>query len=316
MKKTILSLLVAVGLIGSVSQSKADTFGTGDNQFTIDFTTIGNPGNAADTTRYGSVGYTYRIGTYAISQNQIDKATASGLANVVAGAWSGDKPAANMTWYESAAFVNWLNTSKGFTPAYSLSWSGSTWSMALWTVTDPGYDASNLYRNSLAKYFLPSENEFYKAAYGKSDGSGYYLYPTASNSAPTAVASGTDANTAVFSGNIVNPQVPASVYEAGGLSSYGTMGQGGNIWGWEESAYDGVNDSSTEARGVRGGLWGNDADALRSTVRDYDNGVGGIGTGFRVASVDIASIPEPSSYALFGLGIIGALLAVRRKRLC
>ena len=27
-------------------------------------------------------------------------------------------------------------------------------------------------------------------------------------------------------------------------------------------------------------------------------------------------IPEPSTYALFGLGIIGALLSVRRKRLC
>jgi hypothetical protein len=113
MNKTILSTIVAVGLIGVAFQSKADTFGTGANQFTLDFTTIGNPGNAADTNGSGSVRYTYRIGTYAISQNQIDKATASGLANVTAGAWSGDQPAANMTWYESAAFVNWLNTSKG-----------------------------------------------------------------------------------------------------------------------------------------------------------------------------------------------------------
>ena len=88
MKKTLLSLLVAVALIGSVSQSKADTFGSGDNQFTIDFTTIGNPGNAADFTGYGSVGYSYRIGTYAISQNQINAATASGL-NVSAAAWWG-----------------------------------------------------------------------------------------------------------------------------------------------------------------------------------------------------------------------------------
>ena len=322
MKKTILSLLVAVGLIGSVSQSKADTFGTGDNQFTIDFTTIGNPGNAADTTRYGSVGYTYRIGTYAISQNQIDKATASGLANVVAGAWSGDKPAANMTWYESAAFVNWLNTSKGFTPAYSLSWSGSTWSMALWTVTDPGYDASNLYRNSLAKYFLPSENEFYKAAYGKSDGSGYYLYPTAINTAPTAVASGTAANTAVY--NAWWPQMdgvvydaPASVYEAGGLSSYGTMGQGGNVAVWLESAADGVKDSASEARGQRGGEWYGPAAVMLSFFGSGSGGVGdeNLAIGLRVASVaSVQDIPEPSTYALLGLGAIGVLMAMRRKK--
>ena len=107
MKKTLLSLLIALGLIGSAS---ADTFGTGSNQFTLDFTTIGNAGNAADPlTGYGSVGYNYRIGTYDISQNQVDAATASGLQGVTGGAWSGDRPAANMTWYEQAAFVNWLD---------------------------------------------------------------------------------------------------------------------------------------------------------------------------------------------------------------
>jgi formylglycine-generating enzyme required for sulfatase activity len=321
MNKTILSTIVAVGLIGGASQSKADTFGTGDAQFTLDFTTIGNPGNAADTTGYGSVGYTYRIGTYAISQNQIDAATVSGLVNVVAGAWSGDKPAANMTWYESAAFVNWLNTSKGFQPAYNLTWSGSTWSMALWTVTDAGYDASNLYRNSLAKYFLPSENEFYKAAYGKSDGSGYYIYPPAPTyryppviiNEPAPVDSGTDAETAVYNQPV--PQGPASVYEAGGLSSYGTMGQGGNIWGWEESAYDGVNDDPAENRGLRGGHWLGAERNLQSSYRFLRYAPDGeaSGFGFRVASVE--TIPEPSTHALLGLGLGGILLAVGRKRL-
>jgi sulfatase modifying factor 1 len=316
MKNTILSTLVVVGLIADASAQiySTDTFGTGAYRFTLDFMTIGNPGNAADTTGYGSVGYTYRIGTYAISQNQIDKATASGLANVTAGVWSRDQPAANMTWYESAAFVNWLNTSKGFQPAYNLTWSGGTWSMALWTATDSGYDASNLYRNSLTKYFLPSENEFYKAAYGKSDGSGYYLYPTASNTAPTAVASGTSAGTAVYKQDW--GQGPASVYEAGGLSSYGTMGQGGNIWGWEESAYDGNNDSVTEFRGIRGGEWIGPALNLQSSNRnglnygfpDYMSSV----IGFRVASVE--TVPEPSTYALFGIGAIGMLMVLRRKK--
>jgi len=312
MKKTVLSTIIAVGLIGSVSAQLAtsDTFGTGANQFTLDFTKIGNAGNAADTTGYGSVGYTYRIGTYAISQNQINAATASGMQNVVAGAWSGDKPAANMTWYESAAFVNWLNTSKGFTPAYNLSWSGSTWSIALWTATDNGYDANNLYRNSQARYFLPSENEFYKAAFGKSDGSGYYLYPTASDTAPTPVASGTTAGTAVYDQSWGHG--PASVYEVGGLSSYGTMGQGGSIWEFSESSYSGTNTDPIEARGMRGGDWDDTFNILQSSWRDgIDLYYEGNNIGFRVASVE--SIPEPSTYALFGLGALALIIAYRRK---
>jgi formylglycine-generating enzyme required for sulfatase activity len=311
MKKTTPSLLVAVLIGAGLTAAHADTFGTGDAQFTIDFTTIGNPGNAADTTGYGSVGYTYRIGTYAISQSQIDKATASGLAYVTAGPWSGDQPAANMSWYESAAFVNWLNTSKGFQPAYNLTWSGSTWSMALWTVTDAGYDANNLYRNSLAKYFLPSENEFYKAAYGKNDGSGYYLYPTASVYAPTAVASGTSLGTAVYGQSF--GQGPATVYQAGGLSSYGTMGQGGNIWAWVESAFYEPNNSPTENRRFCGGSWHDNGSPMQCFSRDGNEpGTENSDVGFRVASVD--SVPEPSTYALFGLGAIGMLMVMRRKK--
>jgi formylglycine-generating enzyme required for sulfatase activity len=316
MDKLILLSLVAVTLVGSASAQLAttDTFGTGVNQFTIDFTTIGNPGNAADPrhyTGYGKVDYTYRIGTYAISQNQIDKATASGLQNVTAGPWSGDQPAANMTWYESASFVNWLNVSKGFQAAYNLSWSGSTWSMALWTATDAGYDANNLYRNSLAKYFLPSENEFYKAAYGKSDGSGYYLYPTANGNPPAAVASGASAGTAVYGGQ---GPAPASVYAAGGPSSYGTMGQGGNVHSWQESAYDGLNDDAQENRGFRGGYWGTSAVALQSDTGSVPSSPVNEDSrvGFRVASVE--TVPEPSTYALFGLGAIGILMVMRRKK--
>jgi formylglycine-generating enzyme required for sulfatase activity len=315
MKKPILALTLLIG--AGLTASHADTFGTGSNKFTLNFQTIGNPGNAADTTGYGAVDYTYRIGTYAISQNQIDAAVASGLANVTAGAWNGNQPAANMTWYESAAFVNWLNTSKGFQPAYNLTWSGSTWTMALWTATDNGYDANNLYRNSQAKYFLPSENEFYKAAYGKSDGSGYYFYPTASDTAPTIVASGTSPNTAVY--NQIYEQGPASVYEAGGLSSYGTMGQGGNVFGWEESAYSGSNIDPSADRTFRGGGWWTDNGPLQSSQRyyyyiylspDYEYG----DLGFRVASVD--GIPEPSTYALMGLGTIALIVAYRRRIGC
>jgi len=342
MKKTILSLLVAVGLIGSASAQLAtsDTFGTGDNQFTLDFRTIGNAGNAADPlTGYGSVGYSYRIGTYAISQNQINAAIASGLMGVNQGSWSGDQPS-TLSWCQAATFVNWLNTSTGFLPAYNL-----TSSSYLWTATDSGYDPNKPYRSSAAKYFMPSDNEFYKAAFGKSDGSGFTLYATASDTLPIAVASGTDAGTAVY--GAVEFQ-PASVYQSGGLSAYGTMGQVGNVfewidtlstrevslWGegsfirtdgillprWEMRTFAGVRGANFVDSGIiAGSYFGRDG----SVLSDITAGNGGelIPTfdlwglvGFRVASVDIGSIPEPSTYALFGIGAIGMLMVMRRKK--
>ena len=58
----------------------ADTFGSGANSFSIDFVTIGNPGNPPDANPNpaGAVPYSYRIGTYEISELMIDKANALG----------------------------------------------------------------------------------------------------------------------------------------------------------------------------------------------------------------------------------------------
>ena len=76
--------------------------------------------------------------------------------------------------------------------------------IALWTTTEAWQQGGeNLYRHKDAKYFLPSEDEWYKAAYydpnkGGAGVGGYWDYATGSDSAPTAVASGTGAGTAVY----------------------------------------------------------------------------------------------------------------------
>ena len=303
---TIVAALFAAFTLNIQPAAQADTFGTSGNEFTIDFVNIGNTGNAADTTGYGAVPYQYRVGTYEITQDAITKATASGMANVTAGAWTGNRPAAYISWYEAAAFVNWLNTSTGNQAAYNLTFSGS-WSMTLWSSADAWQlGGENLYRHKDSEYFLTSENEWYKAAYYNPDGSNYFLYPTASSSVPTAVGSGTDAGTAVYN-NVAS--VPAIVDSAGGLSPYGTMGQGGNVFEWNESAFDGSNSSSSENRAFRGGSWNVSEVDLRSSGRGF------LGPAFEFSGIGfrVASVPEPSTYALVLLGAGAVYLWKRRK---
>jgi len=299
-------VFAAFTLIPHIS-AQADTFGTSGNEFTIDFVNIGNAGNAADTTSYGAVPYRYRASTYEISQDAITKATASGMADVTAGAWTGNQPAANISWNEAAAFVNWLNTSTGKTAAYDLTPTLGGWTMALWS-SEQAWTAggTNLYRNKDAFYFLPSENEWYKAAYYNPAEDNYFLYPTGSDTAPTAVASGTDAGTAVYNRAA---SAPATVDSVGAWSPYGTRGQGGNVYEWSESAFDGANSSPSEFRAVRAGNYLDTDGMLRSSSRIL--GVPSSQStswGFRVASV-----PEPSTYALLLMAGAGWLLWKRRK---
>jgi hypothetical protein len=216
----------------SARSAAGDTFGSGANTFDIEFVSIGNPDNAADTTGLpnpaGKVNYAYRMGKFEISEQMIDKANAlSGLGITVFGRGP-DKPATSVSWNAAARFVNWLNTSTGSTPAYKFAIQPgeagyhSNPNLLLWDESDPGYNANNRFRNSRARYFLPSADEWYKAAYYDPTSGVYFDYPTGSNSAPTPVASGTAAGTAVYNGQVG----PADITLAGGLSAYGTMGQG------------------------------------------------------------------------------------------
>jgi len=223
---------------------------------------------------------------------------------VTAGAWAGNQPAANMTWYEAAGFVNWMNTSTGRPAAYQLD--GTNTALTLWTSGQAWQSGGeNLYRHKDAYYFLPSESEWYKAAYHKNDGvtANYWDYATGSNSIPTAVASGTGAGTAVYNGQ----PGPVDVNNDGGLSPYGTRGQNGNVFEWQESAFDGLNNFSSENRAILGGSWTNTENNLRASNRNVSTPTTSVGTvGFRVASV-----PEPSSTMLI---LSASLLALARRR--
>jgi len=307
-----LPLILGVALLAPLSPSIADTFGNGTNSFTLEFETIGDAGNAAGNGGYGAVVYDFRMSTHEISEDVLQRAVNAGLTGVSGGAWTGDQPAAFVDWFEAAAFVNFLNTDRGFSPAYDLSWDGGSWTMNLWSSANAWQlGGENLYRHKDTFYFLPSENEWFKAAYYQGGGTdaGYWTYPTQENTAPAAVASGVLAGTAVFDGQAE----PASVFANGGSSAYGHRGLGGNVAEWTESAWDGLNNSSSEDRTVRGGDWFGSFDQLASDSRDinaplYESDF----IGFRVASV-----PEPSTIALLLLTGVAARLwhwRLRRAR--
>ena len=98
------------------------------------------------------------------------------------------------------------------------------------------------------------------------------------------------------------------------------MGQGGNMQEWQESSSDGTNNNVGDQRMVRGGYWHFNSAPLDSSSRPtYDPTTGNVpNLGFRVASVsgivpEPPLIPEPSTYALFGLGALALVIAYRRK---
>ncbi len=295
------------------SQTITETFGIGINRFSIEFVQIGNPGNIADTQGYpnpsGSVSYIYNIGKYEISRDIITKASNIGNLTIDLedmtpyGGNEPNRPATGISWNEAARFVNWLNISKGFSPSYKFLTTSTSENLSLWNPSEAGYDPQNPFRNKGARYFLPSSDEWYKAAFFNPTLNSYNKFPMRDGSTPAAVTSG---NTGAVYNNSTGP---ADITNAGGLSNYGTMAQAGNVFEIIEAAYDGINSDGSEARLWRGGAWfspqlwtGSNIAYFEGTNANY------FGTGLR-----IAMIPEPSALSLLAFGF-GALTMMRRRR--
>jgi formylglycine-generating enzyme len=303
---------------------------------TIDTVTVGDAGNAADTTGYGAVAYDFNIGKYEVTIGQYTSflnavaatdtyslynasmATDLNIAGITragsSGSFSysvigsGSRPISYVSWFDAARFANWMNNGATVgasteTGAYTLN--GAT-------------SGFNFTKNAGATWWIPSEDEWYKAAYYKGGGTnaGYWVYPTQSDSAPGNVVGGA-ANQANYNNGVYAVTQSASysrsqnyLTDAGAFSNsasaYDTFDQGGNVW----EVNDAVIGSS---RGLRGGSWSYyyfDS-TLRSSFSDYLDPAFEYGSfvGFRVASV-----PEPSTYALLLTTGAGALWWARRRR--
>lgn len=287
----------------------------------IETVLVGNPGNANDaSTGYGGVDYVYNIGKYEVTAGQyteflnavaatdtyslydpnmwsfewgcrIERAGSSGSYTYsVAADWA-DRPVNFVDWGDAARFANWLHNGQPRGPqdllttedgSYYLN--GATTDTELMAVT----------REPDATWVIPSEDEWYKAAYHKNDGitGNYWMYPTGSDTPPTSEGPpGTDmtngsANYYDDGYAIGSPYycVEVGAYDAKpSASPYGTFDQGGNVSEWDEAVV------SSGTRGQRGGSFetSDGAVAMRATTRislwpsDESRGM----VGFRVAEV-------------------------------
>ncbi|MFY7700476.1 MAG: SUMF1/EgtB/PvdO family nonheme iron enzyme [Burkholderiaceae bacterium] len=319
-------VVLSISMLGSYLHAGIVTFGSDGNQFNMEFVTIGNPGNAPDTdpnarpisATLGAVGYTYGIGKFEVSEGMITKFNASQSLQIAVSGRGVNKPATYVSWNEAARFVNWLNTSTGGFAAYKFTTGGVNDNIAVWTASDTlDYDASNPYRSKRATYVLPSYNEWYKAAYYNPSNSTYYDFPNGSDIRPTAVTGGLSGAVYTQAGE-ASPTGPTDVTNAGGLSPYGVMGLGGNVFEWDENSFDLTNSSGSSLRGFRGGGWFFNSSYLPSSAR-INGGTGDkiVDVGFRVASLSSSAppaVPEPSMLVIGTLFGLGGLVAKRRRK--
>lgn len=269
----------------------------------MEMVTVGNKNNPSDlldgdldlqgVQQFGAVPYDFKIAKYEVTNaqyieflNSVAQMDPKGLFNaemetehragIVRNGISGeysyvlkrsnlrDKPVLYVSFYDACRFCNWLHNGKPIGPQ-----GPDTTENGAYDLTDPDSVANNsVVRSSQAQYFIPSEDEWYKAAFHQpfsygGDTDNYWLYPTKNNSVPTIATADSSGNINNQDGNIANYSQGAVWFVGGGnvttvgsggigsRSFYGTFDMAGNVLEWNE----GKRSSISLDRSVRGGDW-------------------------------------------------------------
>lgn len=308
MLKHSVLVIVLLGL-NPLSLSAADVFRMPTGLKSLELVAVGDAGNAADTNGFGAVAYPFRIGKYEVTTAQyVEFLNAKAKSDEDGNLWNNDmdksrsgdgtrceirrsgekgdyrhqvvaeyanRPVTHVSFLDACRFCNWLHNGQGDadieTGAYTLNGYRGT-------------DGRRIRRNPGAKYFVPTDDEWYKAAYfdaKKPGGPGYWRYPTRSNAKP-----GRDLASASGANWFDVDYLDAAHYylEVGAfpnsLSGYGTLDQAGNVAEWTEGL------KPPFLRSMRGGAFDTDDAGLNvalpnpvfSSASDVPN------IGFRVAA--------------------------------
>jgi len=262
----------------------------------LEWVTVGDAGNAPDKTGHGAVAYEFQITRHEITAAQyaefLNAVAAKGdpqalwhpsmgstaLSDMNQGGIRKDsplflnrigkpgeyryqaikgqerRPVVYISFMEAMRFANWLHNGAG---------PGDT-EKGAYDIPKHGGLARH---EAGAKVWIPTEDEWYKAAYFQPEAEGgpkggYWLYPMRSNDKPRMPAAGDKGPNAANFGRSYPQAWPVGSY-ANAASYYGTFDQGGNAWEWNEAV---VFDSQ---RGMRGGSMAHTFEKLRSAVRTY-----------------------------------------------
>ena len=185
--------------------------------------TVGNPGNVGDTRvgvntfGYGSVAYDYQIGKYDVTIGQYTSflnavaatdtfslynskmGTELNIAGISQTGGSGsytysvlgsaNRPITYVSWWDSARFSNWMANGQPTGAQSSTTTENGAYNVnGAISGNAVAKNATNPNTSAAPTFYVPTENEWYKAAYYSptlnSGAGGYYAYATQSNTAP------------------------------------------------------------------------------------------------------------------------------------
>jgi formylglycine-generating enzyme required for sulfatase activity len=199
-----------------------------------------------------------------------------------------------VSFYDALRFANWLDNGQ-LTGAQNAS-----------TTEDGAYTFSGATtvgsRTGTATIFLPSEDEWYKAAYYDVVSTSYFDYPAGSDTQTTCATPTATLNSANCL-NAVGDLTNVGSY-TGSESPYGTFDQGGNVWEWTEAL---IVDGGFRVQ--RGGAYSFVPGNLEASIQRLGTPTDEVDfVGFRVAMV-----PEPGTGLLMMMGLLGLASWGRRR---
>jgi formylglycine-generating enzyme required for sulfatase activity len=256
-------------------------------------TALGNACDAQSQGCFGAVAYPYQI-----SKTEVTNAQYAKFLNAVAGSdpnglydtrmgWGhggitrvgggggftystvegrDNWPVVFVSFYNALRFTNWLHNNQVHGPQ-----GPSTTEDGAYTFSGPTSAGA---RNTGAKIFLPSEDEWYKAAYYNAATTSYFDYPAGSDTPMTCSGSGGTANCYP---HVLHPKDVGSY--PGSTSPTGTFDQGGNVWEWNDAI------TSGSGRVLRGGGFHDPVSTLAASYRNGNDPANAFSdVGFRLAS--------------------------------